>query len=63
MIHNISKYFDADEDIFVMIAKSKFIENLLSEGDSSLDDIAKLVEVNLDFVIAVQQKLALEEQL
>lgn len=62
MIQNMAKYFDEDNDIFVIKAKRKIVENLLRESDLPLDKIAKMASVTIDFVINIQQKIAAEEQ-
>jgi hypothetical protein len=62
MIQNMAKYFDEDNDIFVIKAKRKIVENLLRESDFALDKIAKMASVTIDFVINIQQKIAIEEQ-
>ena len=58
----MAKYFDEDNDIFVIKAKRKFVENLLRESDLPLDKIAKMASVTVDFVINIQQKIVVEEQ-
>jgi hypothetical protein len=57
----MAKYFDEDNDIFVIKAKRKFVENLLRESELPSDKIAKMASVTIDFVINIQQKIAAEE--
>ncbi|MEA5141557.1 hypothetical protein [Arcicella rigui] len=62
---SITKYIDEERDIAFMIAKeleqTKFVTNLLHESDFSLEKIAKITGVTLDFVKKIQQKLNSEK--
>ena len=55
MIQNMAKYIDAENDYLVINAKKTIVENLLRESGLSLDKIAKMVDVTIDFVISIQQ--------
>ena len=57
MIQNMAKYIDAENDYLVINAKNKFVENLLQKLNLSLEQIADLAGVSVDFVKTVQQKL------
>jgi hypothetical protein len=57
MIQNMAKYIDAENDYLVINAKKTIVENLLRESGLPLDKIAKMVDVTIDFVIGIQQRL------
>ncbi len=57
MIQNMAKYIDAENDYLVINAKSKFVENLLQKLNLSLEQIADLAGVSVDFVRNIQKKL------
>ncbi|MCY7352728.1 MAG: hypothetical protein LH606_19060 [Cytophagaceae bacterium] len=57
IIQNMAKYIDAENDYLVINAKSKFVENLLQKLNLSLEQIADLAGVSVDFVKKIQQKL------
>ena len=60
MLQNMDKYMDEDNDYLVISAKQKIIANLLKDSDLSLSlkQIAKIANVNVDFVKKIQHKLA-----
>lgn len=57
MIQNMAKYIDAENDYLVINAKGKFVENLLQKLNLSLEQIADLAGVSVEFVKNIQQKL------
>lgn len=57
IMDSISKYINEETDYFVVKAKKKIVENLLNESDMSLEKIAKVAGVSIDFVIEIQQKI------
>lgn len=61
MIQNIAKYIDAENDYLVINTKKEIVENLLRESGLSVDKIAKMAKVTLDFVKNIQQKLNSEK--
>lgn len=65
IMDSITKYIDEERDVAFMIAKeleqTKFVTNLLHESDFSLEKIAKITGVTLDFVKKIQQKLNSEK--
>ena len=61
MIQNMAKYIDAENDYLVINAKKTIVENLLRESGLPLDKIAKMVDVTIDFVISIQQKLSADK--
>lgn len=62
---SIAEYIDEERDVAFMIAKekeqTKFVINLLNESDFTLEKIAKLTNVSLDFVKNIQEKLHKEK--
>ena len=61
MIQNMAKYMDAENDYLVIDAKRKFVTNLLTDSDMTVEKIAKIATVSVDFVKSIQQKLAESE--
>ncbi len=57
IMESIAKYVNEETDYFVVKSKKKIVENLLRESSLSLDNIAKMVGVTIDFVINIQQKI------
>jgi hypothetical protein len=57
-MESIAKYVNEETDYFVVKSKKKIVENLLRESNLSLDSIAKMVGVTIDFVINIQQKIS-----
>jgi hypothetical protein len=61
MIQDIAKYIDAENDYFFIKGKeteqTKFVKNLLTESDFTIDKIANIAGVSIDFVKSVKQKL------
>jgi hypothetical protein len=49
IIESIAKYVNEETDYFVVKSKKKIVENLLRESNLSLDSIAKMVGVTIDF--------------
>ena len=60
MIQNLAKYFDEDNDIFVIKAKRKIVKNLLIKFSSTLDQVAEAVGGSINFVKTVKEKLLVE---
>ena len=60
IMESIAKYVNEETDYFVVKSKKKIVENLLRESNLSLDSIAKMVGVTIDFVINIKQKISLE---
>lgn len=58
MIQNMAKYIDAENDYLVINAKKEIVNNLLTDSDMSVDKIAKIAAVSIDFVKSIQQKLS-----
>lgn len=58
IMESIAKYLNEENDYFVVKAKRKIVENLLRETDMTLEKIAKIAGVTLDFVVDIKQKLA-----
>ncbi|MDR6561887.1 MULTISPECIES: hypothetical protein [unclassified Arcicella] len=60
---SIAEYINEEKDPAFMIAKereqTKFVTNLLNESDFSIEKIAKVTGVSLDFVKNIQQQLKL----
>jgi hypothetical protein len=59
-MESIAKYVNEETDYFVVKSKKKIVENLLRESNLSLDSIAKMVGVTIDFVINIQQKISIK---
>ena len=57
MIQNMAKYFDEDNDIFVIKAKRKIVENLLTKFSFTIEQIADVAGVSIDFVKTVKEKI------
>lgn len=57
-MESIAKYLNEENDYFVAKAKRKFVENLLQKLNLTLDQIADLAGVSVDFVQSVKQKLS-----
>lgn len=60
MIQNMAKYFDEDNDIFVIKAKRKIVENMLTKFSFTLEQVADVAGVSIDFVKTVKEKLLVE---
>lgn len=62
---SITEYFSEERDVLYMRGQekeqTKFITFLLKEGNRTLQQIADIAEVNIDFVVAVQQKISSEK--
>lgn len=61
MIQNMAKYIDAENDYLVINAKKEIVNNLLTDSDLSVEKIAKIAGVAIEFVKNVQQKLSANE--
>lgn len=57
MIQNMAKYIDAENDYLVINAKREIVINLLKDSDFSLERIAKIASVTVEFVKNIQQQL------
>ena len=65
MIQDIAKYIDAENDYFFIKGEkkaqereqTKFVTNLLTDSDFTIDKIANIAGVFIDFVKSVKQKL------
>ena len=59
---NISKYIDEKRDVAFLVGQEKeqikFVTNLLTQTDFSLDKIAKIAGTTVDFVKSVQRQLS-----
>ena len=58
MIQNMAKYIDAENDYLVINAKKEIVTNLLTDSDLSVEKIAKIAGVAVEFVKSIQQKLS-----
>lgn len=58
IMESIAKYLNEENDYFVVKAKRKFVENLLQKLNLTLEQIADLAGVSVDFVQSVKQKLS-----
>ena len=60
---NISKYIDEKRDVAFLVGQEKeqikFVTNLLTQTDFSLDKIAKIAGTAVDFVKSVQRQLSI----
>ena len=61
MIQNMAKYIDAENDYLVINAKKEIVTNLLTDSDLSIEKIAKIAGISVDFVKSIQQKLSASE--
>jgi DNA-dependent RNA polymerase auxiliary subunit epsilon len=62
MIQNMAKYIDAESDYFYIkgqeTEQTKFVKNLLTDSDFTIDKIAKIAGVAVDFVKSVKRQLS-----
>jgi hypothetical protein len=62
MIQNMAKYIDAESDYFYIKGQeneqTKFVKNLLTDSDFTIDKIAKIAGVAVDFVKSVKRQLS-----
>jgi hypothetical protein len=62
MIQNMAKYIDAESDYFYIkgqeTEQTKFVKNLLTDSDFTIDKIAKIAGVGVDFVKSVKRQLS-----
>lgn len=61
MIQNMAKYIDAENDYLVINAKREIVSNLLIDSDLTIEKIAKIAGVAVEFVKSIQQKLSAEK--
>jgi hypothetical protein len=61
IMESIAKYVNEDTDYFVVKAKKKIVEKLLTMSNHTIAEIAEFSNVSVDFVIEVQQKIASEK--
>lgn len=58
---NVTKFVSVEKDAAYMMAQEKeqikFVTNLLADTDFTVERIAKIAGVSVDFVAIVQQKL------
>lgn len=56
-MESIAKYLNEENDYFVVKAKRKIVENLLTKTNHTIAEIAEFASVTVDFVIDIKQKL------
>ncbi len=56
-MESITTFFDEEKDIFVIRAKRKFVENLLTKTAHTPEQIADIAGVSLDFVDEIKHKI------
>lgn len=65
MIQNMAKYIDAENDYLYIKGQKdeqeKFVTNLLVDSNFSIERIAKITGVSVEFVKQIQQKLSANE--
>lgn len=61
IMESIAKYINEETDYFVVKAKKQIVENLLTKTSHTLEQIADIANVSIDFVINIQQKLSAEK--
>lgn len=61
MLYNMDKYIDEDNDYLVIKTRRKFVENLLQKSTLTLEQIADVASVSIEFVKTIQQKLTTNE--
>lgn len=69
MIQNMAKYIDEESDYFFIKGKklaeetqqTKFVNNLLQKLDLTINQIADIAGVSVDFVKSIKQKLTNKE--
>lgn len=61
IMESIAKYINEETDYFVVKAKRKMVEKLLTKSNHTIAEIAEFASVTVDFVIDIQQKLSLEK--
>lgn len=57
IMESIAKYLNEENDYFVVKAKRKIVENLLTKTNHTIAEIAEFASVTVDFVIDIKQKL------
>ena len=61
IMESIAKFINEDTDYFVLKAKRKIVEKLLTMSNHTIAEIAEFSNVKIDFVIEVQQKIISEK--
>ena len=61
-MESIAKYLNEENDYFVVKAKRKMVEKLLTKTNHTLAEIAEFASVSIDFVIGVKQKVSADKQ-
>lgn len=57
MIQNMAKYIDAENDYLYIKGQANIVSNLLEKLNFTLEQIADMAGVSVDFVKNVKQKL------
>ena len=60
-MESIAKYLSEENDYFVVKAKRKMVEKLLTKTNHTLAEIAEFASVTIDFVISVKQKVSADK--
>ncbi len=61
IMESIAKYLNEENDYFVVKAKKKMVEKLLTKTNHTLGKIAEFASVTIDFVLGIQQKLTADK--
>lgn len=61
IMESIAKYLNEENDYFVVKAKRKMVEKLLTKTNHTLAEIAEFASVTIDFVISVKQKVSADK--
>ncbi len=61
IMESIAKYLNEENDYFVVKAKRKMVEKLLTKTNHTLAEIAEFASVSIDFVIGVKQKVSADK--
>lgn len=60
MIQNMAKYIDAENDYLYIQGQENIVSNLLKKLNFTLEQIADMAGVSVEFVKNVKQKLTLD---
>ncbi|MBM6669142.1 hypothetical protein H6A64_15255, partial [Lacrimispora saccharolytica] len=65
IMDSIAKYIDEEKDVAYLIGRekeqTKFVNYLLGETNRTLEQVANIAGVSIEFVKNIQQKLAAEK--